>query len=484
MTALQGAYVDAMGWEPPGVITLADVRAERVQWLWAGRLPLGKLVVLDGDPSVGKSTLTLDIAARVSSGSPWPDGAPASPAAGVLLLSAEDGLADTLAPRLTAAGADQSKVHALVEVAVVGDDEETRHVPPSLPRDIALIERVIRRHRVRLVVVDVLMAYLNGKVDSHRDQDVRSVLHLLSAMAERTGCCIILVRHLNKSSGGSPLYRGGGSIGIIGAARAAYLVARDPEDDDRRIVAVTKLNIATEPPALAYRLVDDPVNFCARVQWEDAPTTHTAAELLRGPGDDDERTERDEAAEWLVNYLTEQGGEASASDCIRAAARDGITKTTLHRARKRAGIDTVKSGGRGAGWLWQLAVDAEDSTKVPTFQPSEPGTLAPSAEPLPDDAAPKCSICNGAPAVMTGVCRRAGCPLPTQRTEAPAPDEDFLPTPSRTVEVTDVDGHKEGQVIDNGIVVQSCGHRHRVWGPAYDCTQRILLELAREACKK
>ncbi|HZI97083.1 MAG TPA: AAA family ATPase [Actinomycetales bacterium] len=401
MTALQDAYTDAMGWEPPGVVTLANVAPERVQWLWPGRLPLGKLVVVDGDPGVAKSTVALDIGARVSAGTDWPDGAPGGDPAGVLLLSAEDGLADTLAPRLAAAGADPSNVHALVEVEVAGEDEQPRYVPPSLPRDIDLIERVIRRHGVRLVVVDVLMAYLNGKVDSHRDQGVRSVLHLLSAMAERTGCCVLLIRHLNKSAGGSALYRGGGSIGIIGAARAAYLVARDPEDEDRRIVAVTKLNIAVEPPALAFRLVDDPLNFCARVQWEDAPTNHTAAELLRGPGDDEERSERDEAVEWLVDYLTGQNGEASASDCIRAAGHYGITKTTLHRARKRAGIGTVKSGLRG-GWLWQLDPGrfhegAEDVSPHgrESSQPSvEPSPVDPEVDDAAEGPPDECSECS------------------------------------------------------------------------------------------
>lgn len=343
------------------VQTLADVAPERVAWLWQGRLPLGKLVVIDGDPSTGKSTLTLDLAARVSTGSTWPDGAAGRGPAGVLLLSAEDGLADTIAPRLIAAGANLARVHALTEVPAVNDDGEVRQVPPSLPRDIPIIEKTVAQHRVRLVVVDVLMAYLNGKVDSHRDQDVRGVLHQLAAMAERTGCTVVLIRHLNKAGGSNALYRGGGSIGIVGAARAAYLVARDPEDEARRIFAVTKCNLALEPPSLAYRLVSDDANGCARVEWEDAPVEHTATSLLRAPVDEDEHSERDEAANWLTTYLMEQGGEATAGEVLKAGRGAGFATHVLQRARKRAGVASRKAGF-GSGWVWALSPEGDTKT--------------------------------------------------------------------------------------------------------------------------
>lgn len=358
-----GARDEVLNTPPATVRTLADVPVERVAWLWPGYLPAGKLVVLDGDPSVGKSTCTNDLAARVTTGQAWPDGAANGGPRDVLLLSAEDGLSDTIAPRLTAAGADLTRVHALLEVPSVGDDGSVRMVPPSLPRDIGTVEGIVRERGVALVVVDVLMAYLNGKVDSHRDQDVRGVLHLLAAMAERTGASVLLIRHLNKAAGASPLYRGGGSIGIIGAARAAYLIGRDPDDTDRRILACSKLNIGPEPASLAYRLVSDEALGCARIEWEDGPVDGmTAASLLRAPQDEDERTERDEAAEWLSEHLAASGGSALANDVLRAAATVGVAKTTLHKARKRAGITSSKAGFSG-GWTW--ALPAEDSAKVP-----------------------------------------------------------------------------------------------------------------------
>lgn len=363
-------------------VTLSSVAPERVAWLWPGYLPVGKLVVIDGDPSVGKSTLTNDLAARVSTGRAWPDGAPNAGARGVLLLSAEDGLADTIVPRLTAAGADLTRVHALTEVLHL-DEGEVRHLPPSLPRDIAVLRDSIARLDVGLVVVDVLMAYLNGKVDSHRDQDVRGVLHQLATMAEATACTVVLIRHLNKATGGSAMYRGGGSIGIIGAARAAYVVGRDPEDQSRRILACTKNNLAPEPPSLAYRLESDDALDCARVAWEAGTVALTAADLVRGPRDEDEAGERNEAERWLTDYLTDRGGQALAGDAIKAALAVGIAKTTLHRARKAVGVESKKAG---RGWVWELALDApeestphpEESTQTPPTRGS--GIFAPTRE--------------------------------------------------------------------------------------------------------
>jgi len=331
------------------VVTLSTVTPERVTWVWPGRLPAGKLVVLDGDPSIGKSTMALDFAARVSTGATWPDGAGCD-RGDVLILSAEDGLADTIRPRLDAAGGDPARVHALTGVTVTDDDGEPLVRPVTLA-DHAVIATTVRRYRVKLVIVDVLMALLPAGTDSHRDQDVRTVLARLHRIAEDTGCCILMLRHLNKTGGGNPLYRGGGSIGIVGAARAGYVAAVDPEDETRRVLACTKLNLAPMPTSLAYRL--EPVyNGVARVQWC-GQSDATAATVLATLGDDDERTERDEAAEWLVDYLSRNGGEAKAGDAIKAAGIDGIAKTTLTRGRQRAGVSSTKAGMHG-GWVWSL----------------------------------------------------------------------------------------------------------------------------------
>ena len=232
---------------------LADVQPERVSWLWPGRIPVGKLVTLDGDPGLGKSTLALDITATITTAGTWPDGSICGYPGAVLLMSAEDGLADTVRPRLDAAGADVTKVHAVDGVPV---DADGTLRPPTLA-DVLALEEAIHRTGARLLVIDVVMAYLPDGTDSHKDQDIRRVLSRLAALADRTGCTVLLLRHLNKAKGGDPLYRGGGSIGIVGAARAGLLVAPDPDDPERRVLASVKSNLGPAPESLAYRLVGE-----------------------------------------------------------------------------------------------------------------------------------------------------------------------------------------------------------------------------------
>lgn len=328
-------------------LRLSEVEPELVEWLWPGRIPLGKLTIIDGDPGLGKSTLAGgEIAARVTTGSPWPDGQPC-PRGAVVLLSAEDGLGDTIRPRLDAHGADSSLVVAF-EAVEYGPDEERL---PSLALDVARIESAVRREGALLVIVDVLMAFLGSRTDSYRDQDIRSALMPLVKMAERTGCAVICLRHLSKTGGPNALYRGGGSIGIIGAARAGLLVAPDPEDPTRRVLAVTKNNLAAPVPALAFRLVPDDERGCARIEW-DGETAHTAADLLVTT-DPEERSAGDEAVAFLTDLLAD--GPVPAKK-VKAAARDaGIAERTLDRAKKRAGVTTTRDGfGAEGKWLWSL----------------------------------------------------------------------------------------------------------------------------------
>jgi hypothetical protein len=349
------------------LVCVADVPAEPVRWLWPGRIPLGKLTVLDGDPGVGKSTLTLSIAAKVTTGSPFPDHARPE-AADVILLSAEDEIADTIRPRLEAAGADLARVFVLPDVQV--DGELPR--PPELPLDLDRLEAEVKDRAAALVVVDPLMAFLTGQVDAHRDQDVRRALAAMTYTAARTGAAVVIVRHMNKAVGGNPLYRGGGSIGIIGAARAGLLAAPDPDDDGRRVLAMTKSNLAAMPEALAYRLVTDDRHGVARIVWDGA-TSHTAADLLRVRRDepDDQAPPRSEAEEVLRVILAD--GPVPARQAKQLARDAGIAERTLDRAREAIGAATRREGfGPGARWLWSLPDrDPIDATEPP-FSPSSP----------------------------------------------------------------------------------------------------------------
>ena len=334
---------------------LSDVKAEQVQWLWPGRIPVGKLVTLDGDPGLGKSTLALELAATITTGGVWPDGGYCERPGAVLLLSAEDGLADTVRPRLDAAGADVTQVHAVEGLPMVGQDGEITLRPPTLA-DVHALELAVIDTAARLIIVDVVMAYLPSGTDSHRDQDVRAVLGRLSGLADRTGCSVLLLRHLNKAAGRDPLYRGGGSIGIVGAARSGLLVAADPDDPERRVLASVKSNLGPAPESLAYRLVSADLGV-ARVRWEGS-TGHTAADLLRPRDNDDEAESRTEAEKWLGDYLL-AAGAATSKDAKRDAAKDGIAERTLHRARQKLGVIVAHRGFPRVTW-WQLPAGTTD----------------------------------------------------------------------------------------------------------------------------
>jgi hypothetical protein len=322
---------------------MSDVTPERVLWLWAGRLPLGKLVLLDGDPNIGKSTLTLDWSARVSTESPWPDETVPPVSGNVLLLSAEDGVADTIRPRLDAAGADLDRVHLLNRV-------EQR--PPILPDDLDVIEGEVRSRGVVLVVIDPLSAFLSGRVDAYRDQDVRRALVHLTDLARAADTCVLVLRHLNKSSASNPLYRGGGSIAFVGAARVALLAALDPDDPSRRVVAVNKCNLRAAAPSLAYRIVSDDRHECGRVVYE-GRTAHSAEDLLRLRGDDAGESAVGSAADDALAQILAYGPRWAA-ECVAEMRDAGFTKEQTRRARERI-AETHKVGRPGdaeQGWKW------------------------------------------------------------------------------------------------------------------------------------
>lgn len=337
------------GW----LITLDQVRAEPVRWIWPGRIPLGKLTLLDGDPGLGKSTLMIDIAARITTGRQMPDGAPADCAgpAGVVFLSAEDGLADTLRPRLDAAEGDPSRV-AVLRWTHGADGEKGW---PSV-LDVEEIERAVDHLEARMIVLDPLVAYLPG--DAHRDQDVRGALGELLLMAERRGTSVVCIRHLRKSQADKALYRGGGSIGIIGAARSALLVAEDPSDPghERRVLISLKCNVARQPPSLTYLLHTAARRMdggeVATVVWG-GQTGLTADEVL-GPPETLSRCQ--EAREFLRAIL--EKGRVEVAEVNRAAKQQGIATDTLYRARKAEGVAWDREGfGKGGKVYLRLPDD-------------------------------------------------------------------------------------------------------------------------------
>jgi len=331
-----------------------------LRWLWKDRIPAGKITVLDGDPGLGKSTLLCELAARVSRGDRLPsDDSELAAPRGVLLFSAEDDVHDTIRPRIDAAGGDPQRI---VFFVAVPDGSETGR-PFALPRDLPILDAVIARVDAALVIFDPLVAFLPAGVSASIDQHVRHALGALKASAERSGAAIVVVRHLNKSATTNPLYRGLGSVGIIGAARSGLLLAADPDDPDRRILALAKGNLARPPASLAFRLEDVPGATVARVVW-DGESPWTATQLLhdqvRSLADSGESLSAVGAARaWLRETLA--AGPRLAQELRQEAAACGIGEKALYAARKAEGVTGSKERVPYGRWFWMLTPNAGDN---------------------------------------------------------------------------------------------------------------------------
>lgn len=330
-------------------VLLSEVVPEHVRWLWKGGIALGKLNLVDGDPGTGKSAATTDLAARVSVGKPWPDGAGCE-AGGVVILSAEDGLADTIRPRFDAAGGDPSRAVAVSTVP----DAEGNERQIAIPDDLSVIEAAIERVGAVLVIVDPLMAFLPGEVNSHRDQDIRRALAPLARLAEKTGAAVVVVRHLNKGTGGNALYRGGGSIGIVGAARSGLLIAKHPEDDGGRVLACIKNNLAAPAPSLVFGLSSTESGTVV-VRWKGESELDASA-LLSAPTDHEERSIAQASQDFLRDVLS--GGPEPVKDIRAQADEAGLSWRTVERAKAALGVKAAREGEpgkRGGGaWVWAL----------------------------------------------------------------------------------------------------------------------------------
>lgn len=329
-------------------VCLADVKEERIVWRSRGRLARGKLTILDGDPGLGKSSVMMDWAARISRGDPLPDGEPERER-GVLLMCAEDDPADTIRPRLRLMGADLRQIYLLNEIP----DEEGSMRLVQLPEDAGLIEAIIRARDVGLVVIDPLSAYLAERLKINSDTDVRRALSPLVTVAQRTGASIVLLRHLNKTGSTNALYRGGGSIGIIATVRFGLMVAEDPNDAEARVLASTKSNIGPPAPSLRYRLVGVPGEELAVVEWLGV-SNQNAKDLLAGTAIDEEtRDENDDAVEWLRLLL--EPGPRPAAEIYTEARKIALSSRSVKRAKKKLGVIARKQGFNGeTEWRWEL----------------------------------------------------------------------------------------------------------------------------------
>jgi hypothetical protein len=330
------------GERAPILVCLQHVQPATVEWLWSPYVPKRKLTLLEGDPGVGKTFLALAIVAAETVGRHWPDAQARGPGT-ALYLSAEDGIEDTLTPRLIAMGADRARVYVLK-----GWRTKTAEGVITLA-DIDVIERAIREKAPTLVVIDPLQAFIGAGVDMHRANEVRAILSGLVVLAERYGCAILIVRHWTKAAQDRAIYRGLGSIDFSAAARSILVAGKDPKHPERFVMAHGKSSLAPTGPSLAYELGD------GRFRWI-GQTTVTADAMARPPQVEEEGSALEEARDFLHAVLAE--GPQPAKEVVRAARGAGIAAITLRRARQGlVSISRVGLPGQGKGggaWMWSL----------------------------------------------------------------------------------------------------------------------------------
>lgn len=317
------------------LICMEDVETKEVEWLWYPYIPYGKITVIEGDPGEGKTTLVLKLAALLSRGEPLPcdDDIPYDPI-NIIYQTAEDGIDDTIKPRLEKAGADCSKIRII--------DESEKELTMNDER----LEQAIAETKAKLIILDPIQAYLGASVDMHRANEIRPVMKRLGLMAEKHHCAVILIGHMNKASGVKSTYRGLGSIDIQATARSVLLVARIKEKPNIRVMAQDKSSLAPPGDAIGFEMTEDQGMVCIGVY------DITVDELLIGKGGRGKK-KLDIAADFITEYFGSKK-EIASKEIELEAARRNIKRNTLLSAKKKLNIRS----GRGmdeAGkqyWTW------------------------------------------------------------------------------------------------------------------------------------
>jgi hypothetical protein len=313
LEAVKRDYDASESYQPPKSYLsrrLSTISPVHVRWIWRKRIPRGKISLLAGQPGRGKSQLTCNMAATVSTGGTWPDGTPCD-LGSVIIVQAEDDVADTIRPRLEAAGADLKRVYTLDAVRLK-DREGNQTIEPfaSLKRDLVALEDLINDvGDVALIIVDPISSH-PGETDCHKNAEVRALLTPLKERAERTGAAIVIVTHLNKGGGdANAMARVTGSGAFVAAARSVWLFENDPADQEglRRILTPLKNNVGDDRTGFAFKIesvtLPNSNIETSRIVFEPGTVSISAGELLLRQGEDDEaRTAHTDAELFCVGY--------------------------------------------------------------------------------------------------------------------------------------------------------------------------------------
>lgn len=321
----------------------SEVMPEEIDFVWKDYLATGAMTMIDGPPGCGKSTMLTDLVARITTGSDLPDGSSGGPPAAVVVFNAEDHPACVQVPRLKAAGADLGRVILpSAEGSVTSLDEIGRQA----------LEKIIRVHGARMVIIDPVMSFIPGGVSTNSDSDLRSVLTPLSQMAVRTRCAVILVRHLNKDESKSAMNRGMGSIAFTGACRSVFIFGRNPAalEGDERVLAQVKSNLGKEVEALSCRIVTR--GEVGAIEWG-GPIDVTADEVAAGGSSSKPRdAKRQQAVGLLKDWLS--SGPVATRELAGNCSAHGISVPTMRRALVTVGARNRRVGGANGHHTWEL----------------------------------------------------------------------------------------------------------------------------------
>ena len=325
------------------LIKMSDVQSQEIEWLWFPFIPYGKLTIIQGDPGDGKTTMVLNIAAKLSKGERLDENMNITEPVNIIYQTAEDGLADTVKPRLELAGADCERI------AVIDESEK------SLSMIDERLEEAIVRTQAKLLILDPIQAYLGGGMDMNRANEARDMTKKLGALAEKHKCAIILIGHMNKAAGNKAAYRGMGSIDFFAVARSVLLVGRVEGEPNIRAVVQIKNNLAAFGHSKAFELSENGFKWLGDYEI-------TVDEVLGGITP---KANKLEQAKQLLRELAETSNAVQSNEIFEMADEQGISKRTLENAKKELGIRAKKINN---SWYWELDKVKLDLGKNATMQ--------------------------------------------------------------------------------------------------------------------